>query len=335
MFCDDHGLPEERYKGFNFAELPKNEVAATAGTHAKYGLYGVSSPDGYHWTKNPKPLIRYFADTTNIASWDPLLGKYVGYFRHHLSGRTISRSETDDFWNWPEPQPLLYAGPLDSPADDYYTSCYTTYPGEPSLRLIFPAIYHRDNDLVDIRLGVSRDGRAYQWVSYDPILPVGEPGEWDSGSVYAQPQLVALPDGRLALPYDGYSNTHNETFFRMLYDDYGDKSGIAWALWKEARLAGIEATEYGQFAMNPTPFDAEQILINARTSRAGCVEVEVRHKGEPVKGFTFADCVPFSGDSIWTPCRWSNKADVASLRGKSIEIRFRLRSAKIFACKFA
>ena len=270
MFRDDHGPPEERYKGFHFGELPKNEVAANAGTHAKYGLYGVTSADGYRWTKNPKPLIRYFADTTNIASWDPLLEKYVGYFRHHLSGRTISRSETDDFWNWPKPQPLLYAGPMDSPADDYYTSCYTTYPGEPGLRLIFPAIYHHDDDSVDIRLGVSRDGRAYQWVSYDPILQLGAAGEWDGGSIYAQPQLVALPDGRLALPYDGYSTTHNEAFFKNFYDDFGSESGIAWALWKDARLAGIEAAEYGQFAMNSTLFEGEQILINARTSRGLC-----------------------------------------------------------------
>ena len=111
IFRDDHGPPEERYKGFNFDKLPDDKDATAKGPQAKYGLYGVSSPDGYHWTKNPKPLIRYFADTTNIAAWDPLLEKYVGYFRHHLGGRSISRAETTDFWNWPEPQPLLYAGP--------------------------------------------------------------------------------------------------------------------------------------------------------------------------------------------------------------------------------
>lgn len=52
-------------------------------------------------------------------------------------------------------------GPLDEPVDDYYTSGYTTYPGDPSLRLLFPAIYHRGTDNVDVRLAVSRDGRVY------------------------------------------------------------------------------------------------------------------------------------------------------------------------------
>jgi hypothetical protein len=333
IFRDDHGPPEERYKGFNFDKLPADENATAKGPQAKYGLYGVSSPDGYHWTKNPKPLIRYFADTTNIAAWDPLLEKYVGYFRHHLGGRSISRAETTDFWNWPEPQPLLYPGPMDSPADDYYTNCYTTYPDESSLRLIFPAIYHHDNDSVDIRLGVSRDGRAYQWVSLSPIIKLGAPGEWDGGSIYADPQLVHLPDGRLALPYGGYNTTHNEVWFQSFYGDYDVRGAFAWATWKDARLAGIEAVETGQFAMQSTTFNGKEIQINARTSRSGAVDVELRQKGEPVKGFSFDDCLPFSGDAMWSPCRWRG-ADVSGLRGKQIEVRFRLRSATIFACKF-
>jgi hypothetical protein len=334
VFRDDHGPPEERYKGFQFDKLPIEKNAKPAGPKAQYGLYGVTSPDGYHWTQNPKPLIRYFADTTNIAVWDPLLEKYVGFFRHHLGGRAISRAETPDFWNWPEPQPLLYAGPMDSPADDYYTNCYTTYPGDPSLRLIFPAIYHHDNDSVDIRLGVSRDGRAFQWVSHKPIIRLGSPGEWDCGSIYAEPQLVQLPDGRLALPYGGYDTTHNEVFFQSFYGDYGITSGAGWAIWKDARLAGIEAVESGQFAMQSTTFNGKEIQINARTLRSGMIACEVRQKGQPVNGFSFDDCLPFSGDEIWTPCRWKGKSDTSELRGKSIEVRFRLRSAKIFACKF-
>jgi len=335
VFRDNHGPEEERYKGFHFDELPKEEVASGAASNAKYGLYGCTSPDGYHWKKNPKPLVRYFADTTNIAGWDPMLGKYVGFFRHHLSGRTISRAETDDFWNWPAPQPLLYAGPMDSPADDYYTNCYTTYPGEQSLRLIFPAIYHRDSDGVDVRLGISRDGRSFQWTSYKPIIPLGAAGEWDAGSIYAQPNLVQLPDGRLALPYNASNTTHNEVWFQNFYGDYGSKSGIAWALWKDARLAGIEADQLGQFTMNSTVFSGKQIQINARTARAGSVEVELREKGKPAEGFSFADSIPFSGDAAWENCRWKNGKDPAAFRSKYLELAFRLRAAKLFACRFA
>ena len=334
IFRDDHGPPEERYKGFNFDKLPPDETEKDGKPKAQYGLYGVSSPDGYHWTKNPKPLVRYFADTTNIAAWDPLLKTYVGFFRNHLGGRSISRAETTDFWNWPEPQPLLHPGSMDSPSDDYYTNCYTTYPDDPSLRLIFPGIYHHDDDSVDIRLGVSRNGRVYQWVSMDPIIALGKPGEWASGSIYADPQLVHLPDGRLALPYGGFNTTHNEVWFQNFYGEYGVHGKFGWAMWKDGRLAGIEAAETGEFAMHSTGLTGTEIQINARTARAGAVQVELRQKGQPLKGFAFEDSLPFSGDEVWAACRWKGNPDLAALRGKTVEVRFRLRSAKIFACKF-
>jgi len=334
VFRDEHGTAEERDKGFHFDALPAAEVAANAGSMAKYGLFGSTSPDGYHWTLHPKPLIRYFADTVNIAGWDPLLEKYVGYFRHHLAGRAISRAETADFHDWPAPLPLLHSSPLDSPADDYYTNCYTTYPGDPSLRLLFPAIYHRDSDSVDVRLAVSRDGRAYSWVSYDPIIRLGAPNAWDGGSLYAQPNLVQLPDGRLALPYDAYNTTHNEAFFESFYQDYESTTGIAWALWQDARLAGIEADQLGQFTMNAAIFNGKHIEINARTPRAGSVEVELREKGQPLPGYSFADSVPISGDALWTACRWTGRQDLSAFHGKYIEIAIRLRSAKLFACRF-
>jgi hypothetical protein len=334
VFRDDHGPPEERYKGFHFDELPKEQTAARASSMARYGLYGLTSPDGYHWKKHDKPLVRYFSDTVNIAAWDDVLQKYVGYFRHHLSGRTISRAETADFWDWPAPEPLLYAGPLDGPADDYYTSGYTQYPGEPRLRLLFAAIYHHDQDSVDVRLGVSRDGRAFSWLSYEPIIKLGGAGQWDGGSIYAQPNLVQLSDGRLALPYDGYSNTHNEVWFKNFYGDYDCKSGIAWALWKEARLAGIEAAELGHFTTTSARFDGKQIQINARTVGAGSIEVELRERGKAIEGFSFDDCVPFRGDEIWANCRWKGRQDLKELRGRSLELGVRLRTAKIFACRF-
>lgn len=335
IFRDDHGPADERYKGFQFDALPTEELKDNAGSMSRYGLYGVTSPDGFVWTRNPKPLIRYFCDTVNVAGWDDQLKKYVGYYRHHLSGRAISRAETDDFWSWPAPQPLLHAGPLDGPAEDYYTNGYTTYPGEPSVRLLFPTIYRRSNDSTDVRLAISRDGRSYQWVSYEPIVAPGKAGDWDGGSIYAQPNLVKLPDGRLALPLDAYNTSHNEAHFKNLYRDFESKSAIAWALWDDARLAGIQAEELGQFTMNATVFQGKKIQLNVRTTRSGSVEVELREKGKPVPGFTFDDFVPQSGDLIWSDCRWKGEPDLSRFRGKYVELAIRLRGAKIFACRFA
>jgi len=334
VFRDNHGRAEERYKKFHFDVLPEEEISPDATSHQRYALYGVTSPDGYKWTKHSKPLIRYFSDTQNIAAWDPLLGKYVGYFRHHLAGRAISRAETTDFWDWPAPYPIIYAGPMDSPADDLYTNGYSPYPDDPSLRLLFASIYHHDSDGADVRLAVSRDGRAYQWVAYEPVIRTGGAGQWNSGQIYPGASLLHLPGGSLAVPLRGHNTSHNEAYFRTFYGDYKIGSGVGWAIWKDARLAGIEAPHLGAFTMQPARFDGTRIQINARTARSGSVELELRERGQALEGFRFADCIPFRGDEVWADCRWKGQPDLAKLRGKTLELAFRLNSAKLFACRF-
>ena len=190
-----------------------------------------------------------------------------------LRCRAIARSETEDFRKWPPARVFLAPGPEDSPFDDYYTNCFTWYPGDPSVRFLFPAIYHHDTDQLDIRLAVSRDNYAWNWVSHEPIIDIGKPGEWDCGSVYAGPNLVRLPDGRLALPLSGAPQTHNESY--DVYEDPVDyEFQTAWAIWDDGRLAGIEAAERGEFwTPIDDPFEGERITINARTSRAGRIEV--------------------------------------------------------------
>jgi hypothetical protein len=81
-------------------------------------------------------------------------------------------------------------------------------------------------------------------------------------------------------------------------------------------------------------FKGDKIEINARTTRGGGVEVELRAKGKTLEGFGFTDCVPFRGDEVWATCRWKNKSDLSELKGKSIEVVFKLNHAKIFACRF-
>jgi hypothetical protein len=336
VFRDDHGPPEERYKTFHFDALPKAEVRPDAPSRERYGLYGVSSPDGYRWTKRDKPLVRYFCDTTNIAAWDPLHERYTGFFRHHVGGgRAISHAVTKDFWDWPAPQPILYSDPHDAPADDYYTNGYTVYPDDPSLRLLFVAVYHRNTDLVDVRAGLSRDGMIFQWLSYEPIIAHGGNGEWDGGAVYAAPNLVHLPDGRLALPFSGYSTTHNEAWYRSFYGAYPSRAAGGWAIWRDGRLAGIEARDVGGFTTQAATFSGSRIELNARTTRSGGIRVELRESGRVVPGYAFADAVPFHGDETWAECRWRGKEGVGALAGKKLEIAFELTSAKIFACRFA
>ena len=337
IFRDDSAPDDERYKMFHFDRL--YDVPEDAEPNQKYGLYGCVSPDGYRWTRLPEPLLRYFHDTQNVGCWDPILKKYVAYVRGHLNGRAISRSETDDFRKWPAAQVIICPTPMDSPADDYYTNGFTWYPDDPSRKFMFSAIYHHHTDLLDVRMATSPDGRVFNWVSYEPIVETGGPGEWDSGRLYTCPNLVRLPNGKLALPYRGMGRTHNEGF-RKFYKDYeGNKTRFSWAMWDEGRLAGIEASNQGEFYTQSVTLEGSDIEINARTTRVGGVEVELweavsRFFSKPLEGYSFEDCIPFRGDEIWARCQWKGKEDLSELRGKQLQLRVRLSSAKIFGYRF-
>ena len=98
-----------------------------------------------------------------------------------------------------------------------------------------------------MREGITRTGKVINWVSYDPIIPVGKPGDWDCGAIYVGPSMVRLPDGALAVPYHGLNHTHGEHFVPF-YGDYDNgASGYAWAQWDDGRIAGIEAADHGEF----------------------------------------------------------------------------------------
>lgn len=332
IFRDENGPADARYKSFEFGKLPAKELANNrGGEFNSFCLYAMISPDGYHWRSlTNNPLIRHFCDTQNIGAWDPTLKKYVGYFRDHQGGRAISRSETEDFNSWPAPTPLLVPGPEDSPDIDYYSIAYTTYPGKPELRLLFPAIYHQAIDRVDVRLAVSQEGRSFNWVSHESVIELGKPGEWDSGQIYASPDLIKLPDGRFGLPYSGSSATHNEGFFLGIYTNYPRTTGFGWAIWDGDRLAGIEAEKEGEFYTHPFSIGGEALELNARASDGGSIAFELYEEGKPVTGFSAAECIPISGDQPWTPLHWKSKVDIAELKGKKLQLHVVMSRAKVF-----
>ena len=124
-------------------------------------LRGASSPDGIHWTRLDATLMDRFCDTQNVALYDEERRRYVAYVRMSRGfRRAVGRSESPEFaTEWPAPQVVLEADPQDPPTDDLYTNGYSRYPGGGPFHLMFPAVYYRTRDVLDVHLAVSRDVR--------------------------------------------------------------------------------------------------------------------------------------------------------------------------------
>ncbi|MBM3240002.1 hypothetical protein FJZ31_27260 [Candidatus Poribacteria bacterium] len=332
VFLDEHAPEEERYKLIGGAKLRYLSPKATSGG----ALVGAVSPDGFHWTPFSEPLCLHISDTQQVAYFDEKINKYVGYFRsNYQRRRSISRAETEDFRRWPVPQIILTPGPEEMPSDDFYTNGYTKYPAATCTHLMFSSIYHRDTDTVDVRLASSVDGIAWNWVSKEPIIELGKPGEWDSGTIYPSPQMVHLPGPLVAVPIQGNSLLHNEYWRSIFEKNYPAQNGLGWAIWEEGRIAGIWARQRGEFTTLPVPVSGARLEMNFKTGKAGFVKVEfLREDNSAIEGYTSDDCEPLQGDEIWGTVNWNNSANISQLRDNSARLRVTLFDAKVYGFRF-
>jgi hypothetical protein len=91
----------------------------------------------------------------------------------------------------------------------------------------------------------------------------------------------------------------------------------------------------GTLVTKPLTFDGSQLEINFSTSAAGSVRVEIQDTdGKPVNGFSIADCPQVFGDSIARGVKWNSDADLSSLAGKSVRLRFELKDADLYSFQF-
>lgn len=336
-FCvDSSAPPEERYKSVflghlkthtgEYAKLNQRPISAMTGPGSTV-LFGATSADGVAWRVIPKPILLHDGDTLSVPTYDPLSRRYRLYTRlYQHNRRTIGLSESDSFANWPLPRNALVPGPEESPSTDYYSSAFAPFPQFPSIQTILCTVYNRATDLSEIRLATSRDGHTFHFLPGNPILSTrGMTGE-EAGFLAAFPGMVRTPDGRIVFFYDVHQTTHKFPRHR-----FGGSRHYA-AYWPHGRLSAIVAEERGEFTLAPMELTGAQIVLNMQTDRAGSIQVELRDdKFRVIPGREFQSCDPLYGDHPHATVFWKGDSDVSSLKGKTIYLAFRMRSAKLYS----
>jgi hypothetical protein len=304
--------PARRYKLFGGQQVP--------GEPRRFQV--AFSADGIHWGAPILcPEVGVEGDTHNNAIWMPEAKKYVGITRRWVSGqRLVMRTESPDFTRW-TPAVEVMRG---DPEHQTYAMPIFAYGG---VYLGLVMIIHPATDRVSCELAWSAD--TVLWRRIDPghaLIPNSEkPGDYDWGCVYAGPSPVVIGD-EVRLFYGASNGPHT-----------GWRDGfLALATLRADRFAGYEAgPEDGVVTTQPLRVTGDQLLLNLE-ARSGSVAVEVLDEtGKPLPGFSKADAVPIQGsDDLRAPLRWQQKADLASLRGQTVRLRFHLRSAKIYSFRW-
>lgn len=300
------GVPaEERFK-------------ALAGT-VKSGLFAFVSGDGIRWRKlRPAPVITYTKeyafDSQNVAFWSESERQYVCYFRHFLDKRlrSVCRTTSPDFTQWSEPVPLK----PNLPGEHIYTTLTQPYFRAPHIYIATPTRFHPSRgESTDILFMTARGDSPYDRTFREAFIRPGlDPNRWGNRSNYAAWNVVQTGPTEMSI----YTTPFRR--FTLRLDGF----------------ASVQAgAEDGELLTQPLRFTGRALAINCSTSGGGGVRVEIQDvAGKPYTGFAAADCEEFVGDEIQRTVRWKRGADVSSLAGQTVRLRFIMRDADLFSLQF-
>ncbi len=329
-------------------------------------LRGAHSPDGIHWTRYQHIFLGRYTDSQNVATYDPILGKYVAYVRTlskhgglHLGehpvketrrGRAIARMESDDYTHWSYPEVAFAADLHDGLNVDFYNPGYSRYDGADNAHFLFPSALHHRSGKAPVQVAVSRDNRTWSRPCRDSFVALGSDGSFDDHGIYLAPGFLPAGKDQLAFYYRAHNNPHGGALPELQpRDGRTPKVGMGRILFKRDRILGIEAGDKpGTFWTRPLLFAGRRLVVNVeptgpnpelRVQLLG-VGIDPENRGRyrsqdaAPPGYGFADSVPITEDSLDAVVRWKRGAELGEWAGKPVRLHVRLRDVRIYAFQF-
>jgi len=353
VFKDPAALADARFKMIygGGPSLPHVHLVEKVPVQNIYhGIYGATSPDGYHWNPHPTPILPWYTDTTNVAYWDDRIRKYVAFVRSNegmifqdgktvtpdkgfrLRYRAIGRSESTDFFNFPPPQrimePTLKERRNYKQGVDYYNSSALKYPFATDSYFMFSSNFYHVPDTLDVHLCTSRDGVNYvRWPM--PFLGLGPEGAFDSRSIYMVTGIIRRGDW-LYMYYVGYDSSHGAGTKKPF------KNGIGMV---RIRLDGFVSQDArptgGQLSTVPLQFSGNRLEVNMDANAGGCLKVEILDEHDkPLPGFSRDQADWLWGNDLAKTVTWKGNSDVSAIRDRPVRLDFIGKAVKLYAFQF-
>lgn len=318
---------------------------AVAGT-SEAGLFAFASADGLRWRKLfETPIITKGAfDSQNLAFWSESENCYVCYLRSWTEGdfggvRSVSRCTSPDFQTWTEPVEMDFAG---TPRENLYTNQTLPYFRAPHLYIALAARFMPgrrvasvedaakfgveagySGDCSDVVLITSRGGNKYDRTFMEGFLRPGIGFEdWTSRTNYSAWGIIPTGEEEISFYIQkGYGQpTQHLARYTLRPDGFAAVS---------APYAG------GEMITKPLTFTGVGLFINYATSAAGDIRVEIQDPaGAPIPGYTLDDADTIIGNLLDRPVTWKGAADLSTLAGKPVRLRFVMKDADLFALQF-
>jgi concanavalin A-like lectin/glucanase superfamily protein len=241
---------------------------------------------------------------------------------------------------------------LDPPGTDIYVTDAIKYPWAPDAYVAFPAVYfhygsdgpkerrilskperNRGSGVVETQVAVSREGRHWKRYPRPAYVPIGGDGTNREHMLFVTAGLIRRGNEiwQFVGGHGGSGTAYHSPFSR-------EKPAPLYRYVQ--RLDGFIAAEAsytgGELKTKPLQFKGNRLLLNIDTGAAGFAQVGLLdERGQPIPGFSVDDCIYINGDFVGTPVEWiAHGTDLASFEGKTVQVVFRMRGAKLYAMQF-
>lgn len=340
----DEPNPQRRYKAIFWEHkvAPKGEPTGReklAEDSRPDGMWVSFSEDGLHWKDYAdNPVIPHGSDTGQCVLYDPALKKYVLYSRRGV-GRRISRSTSDDFVNWSQPQLVFAADDKDPPGTQVYGSGFCIYEG---IYIGTPWMFYLSKDQrIDVQLIHSRDG--IQWhrtAGRERVIPNGPEGAWDSGIIFTASHPVVLED-RILIYYFGIQGDHHGHPQRDWEESkkyYRGGIGVAtlrrdgWVSLNLPFTGGHVITKPVTIPKASPDDDTPRLILNANAYTGDVKVTLLDEDNQPILGFDESNNL--HGDFLRVEVTWPHGRTLADLVDRRVKLKFHGRLAKLYSFWF-
>ncbi|NHN32764.1 hypothetical protein [Paenibacillus agricola] len=305
-------------------------------------IFLYASPDGLHWKPIfDKPVIEVYSDCHTGFYRDPESGMYRLSFRTRCPDRRVWVSESSNLSNWTKPILAIEPDQLDSCNTQFYGMQMTPYGAYTMGVISMYDTYNYEVDpkfnkmagTMDIQLAYSRDGFCWHRAMQGrKMIALGAEEEWDSKCIMPSSTIIYRPE-RMLFYYSAAPVDHSG-FSLIPYEEI-PKESIGLATLRPDGFVYLQAThDWCELMTRPFAVENPELYINAAASD-GIVKVAVcTTSGKAIEGFSFDDCVPFSGDSTAVKVQWKGNPNFGKLEREVIRIKIRAMNANVYSFFF-
>ncbi len=240
--------------------------------------------------------------------------------------------------------------PEDPVGVDFYLTKAMKYPYAPDAYVAFPVGYfHYYGDGPETRRVLGLEERGLGSGPLESQIAVSRNGlDWKR---YAEPAYVGIgrhqgrdvvtayiAHGMIRRGEELWQYYFGETHYHSPHIEDPEGRGVYRLVQRLDGFVSLDSP-YGYettVVTKPLVFAGDRLELNVDTDAVGYLQVGfLDEEGRPVEGYTVDDCVYINGDFIAKEVDWlATGADLSPLAGRTVQVVFRMRGAKLYAMQF-